>query len=104
VSNQQTIKTGDYVLATKYSDGDPGDAWAVGFYDGERNGRHFVIDNDGKQIRHGGYREVGRITPEVGRWLMESASVLERSPPGSVNLWTMLTDLAKPVDSGDEQQ
>lgn len=86
------LKIGEYVLATKYSDGDPGDAWAVGFYDGERDGRHFVLDNDGKQIRRNGYRAVGRVTPDVGRWLLDSASVLERSPAGSVNLWTMLVE------------
>jgi len=27
------IKKGDYVLATKYSDGDPKDHFAVGFFD-----------------------------------------------------------------------
>lgn len=85
------IEKGAYVLATKWSDGDPGDPWGVGFYDGHRLDRHFIVDNDGKQIRHGGFLRVGRITPETGRWLMENAAVLEASPPGSVNLWGMIT-------------
>ena len=86
---------GDYVLATKYNDGDPGDAWALGFYDGERDGRHFVKDSDGKQIRIGGFRRVAPIRADVGHWLITVAAPhLERSPPGTVNLWTMLTPLA----------
>jgi hypothetical protein len=91
------INIGDYVLATKYSDGDPGDAWALGFYDGVRDeqGRHYVKDASGKQIRGNGFRRVGRIRADVGRWLLEDAAkVLERSPPGTVNLWTMLTAAA----------
>ena len=81
---------GDYVFATKYHDGDPGDPWAVGFYDKQEDERHFVIRADGSPI--GRYRCVRRIRPDVGRWLIEvAAKVLEASPPGSVNLWTMLT-------------
>jgi len=32
-ARRQEMKHGDYVLATKYRDGDPQDHWAVGFYD-----------------------------------------------------------------------
>lgn len=85
------IARGDYVLATKWGDGDPGDHWGVGFYDRLHNGRHYVLDNGGKQIRGNGFRRVGRITPEMGRWLLSAAAMLESSPPGTVNLWTMLT-------------
>ena len=31
------IADGEYVLATKYSDGDPGDEWAVGFLKARMN-------------------------------------------------------------------
>ena len=85
------MEIGDYVLATKFEDADPGDNWAVGFYDGMRHGRHMVIDNDGNQIRHGGFRRVGLISYEVGTWLMNvAAKVLEASPPGTVNLFNMI--------------
>jgi hypothetical protein len=96
---------GDYVLATKYSDGDPGDAWALGFYDGVRDeqGRHYVKDASGKQIRGNGFRRVARIRGDVGRWLLEVAAVqLERSPPGTVNLWTMLAPAA--FDLNEDQK
>lgn len=86
---------GEYCLATKYHDGDPGDWWGLGFYDGERDGRHFIKDNDGKQIRASGFRRVGKIRADVGRWLLTVAAVpLEDSPPGTVNMWSMLTNLA----------
>jgi len=53
------VQVTDYVLATKYGDGDPMDPFAVGFYDGEKyEGRHFVVDRDGKQFRAARYRTV----------------------------------------------
>lgn len=82
---------GDYVLATKYADGDPGDAWGVGYYDGMKySDRHMVKDGCGAQIRHNGFRKVGKITAEYGSWLMSNAAMLEKSPPGMINLWGML--------------
>lgn len=92
------IEKGTYVLATKWSDGDPGDHWAVGFYDCERDGRHYVVDSNGNQLRGNGFRVARPIEPDVGHWLIASgvAALLEKSPPGTVNLWTMLTPRAFP--------
>lgn len=105
---------GDYVLATKWSDGDPGDPWALGFYAGELDmgndpeqkikvaTRYLVNDNSVKTIRPGGYRRVARVRKDVGVWLLNvAAKQLEASPPGTVNLWTMLTPAA--FDVSDEQ-
>ena len=119
MSDQPTPKIGDYVLATKYHDGDPGDAWALGFYAGERDmddgsgikvaPRYMVKDNAGKNIRGNGYRCVRPIRRDVGRWLLDVASKrLELCPPGTVNLWTMLTpaafDLEQDAERAGEQQ
>jgi hypothetical protein len=105
-----TPKIGDYVLATKYHDGDPGDPWALGFYAGvlkwtEIDGiatpsdRHLVKDGAGQIIRPGGYRRVARVRGDVGNWMLRVASKqLEESPPGTVNLWSMLTDAAFDLD------
>jgi hypothetical protein len=92
---------GTYVIGTKYDDGDPGDAWGVGYYlesfqvpGGEI--RHRIIGNDGTYL-YGpkGFKVVrAGLDPDVGRWLVENCAVLEKSPPGSINLWGMLTDLA----------
>lgn len=100
-------KIGDYVLATKYADGDPGDAWALGFYDGvqDRQGRHYVKDGAGNQIRGNGFRKVARIRGDVGRWLLEvAAKQLEQCPPGTVNLWAMLTPAAFDLERDREKQ
>jgi hypothetical protein len=102
---------GDYVLATKYSDGDPGDPWALGFYAGEmdmgndRNdikvaARYLVNNSAGQSIRPNGYRRVARIRQDVGAWLLNvAAKQLEQSPAGTVNLWTMLTPYAFDLDA-----
>jgi hypothetical protein len=81
-------KVGDYVLATKWSDGDPGDPWALGYYLGEQYGRHLVKDGEGKPIRAGGYRYVGRITTDIGNWLWRHRDELVRAP-SKINLWKM---------------
>lgn len=98
---------GDYVLATKYSDGDPGDHWALGFYSGElepinkmSEPRYMVKDNAGNNIRGNGYQRIARIRQDVGNWLLNvAAKQLEQSPPGTVSLWTMLTPSAFDVNN-----
>lgn len=70
VEQDDEVLTGDYVLATEYSDGAPYDPWEVGFYDGERDGRHHVVDEKGSTSRLNGYRRVLKITPQEGEWLL----------------------------------
>ena len=113
VERQVRPAVGDYVLATKYGDGDPGDAWALGFYAGELDmgndreqikvaPRYLVNDSSGKTIRPNGYRRVERVRKDVGAWLLNvAAKQLEQSPPGTVNMWTMLTPVA--FDTTDER-
>lgn len=101
-------QVGDYVFATKYSDGDPGDAWALGFYAGQMleytPPRHDVVDSEGKRIRGNGYRKVARIRWDVGRWLLTvAAKQLEQCPPGTVNLWTMLTPAAFDLEAENDR-
>lgn len=97
----RTPVIGDYVLATKYHDGDPGDPWALGFYNGVAFGdRHMVLDSNGRPIRAGGFRRVGLITVEFGTWLWSARFILEQSPPCAVNLWGMLGERAVPDEDG----
>lgn len=50
-------------------------------------------DENGQSYRSNGYRSVrARLRADVGTWLIENAGYFEKSPPGTVNLWTMLTD------------
>ena len=70
-----TARLGDYVLATKFHDGDPGDHWAIGFFTGIlpkcTGDRYMVADIDGNQFRGNGFRRVKKINSERGRWLLE---------------------------------
>jgi len=76
------LKEGDYVLATKYHDGDPGDHFCVGFYRGTlaefgKPDRHLVADNDGIPFRANGFRRVKKISARRGAWLVERMSDIE---------------------------
>ena len=63
------VLVGDYVLATKYNDGDPCDHFCVGYYAGtfDHAGqkRHLVHDKDGKSFRANGFRRVAK-SPRSG--------------------------------------
>ncbi len=85
------FEPGDYVLATKYNDGDTGDQYAIGFYECElpyTPPRHKIVDNDGKQFRANGFRRVEKITEAEGRWMIDNgfntlplSSVVETGDP-----------------------
>ena len=76
---RSACKPGDYVLATKWHDGDPKDFWYVGFYSGFRNERHLVVDNEGKNSPGNGFRRVDKISARVGRQILKHAKFIELS-------------------------
>lgn len=84
----ETLAPGDYVLATKYCDGDPGDQWSIGFFTGmlpkESGDRYMVADAEGKQFRGNGFRRAKKISNERGRWLLEHK---EDIASGTRSLW-----------------
>lgn len=103
----EEIKEGDYVLATKFSDGDAADPWAIGFDTGRSGDRHFVKDSDGKQIRISGFRCVKKISDNLGNWLYTNRAELERmasqTTPDIFNLWMIAdnqADLVEKVKGG----
>lgn len=70
------LKKGDYVLASKYDDGHLGDNWCVGWFVGmteHDEPRYDIIDNSGNLFRGNGFRRAERITPYVGKALIERA-------------------------------
>lgn len=86
------VEKGDYVLGTKYRDGDPYDGYAVGFYDGcfDHFGqtRHLVVDGEGKQFRANGFRRVERISSQLGEWIVTNQRAIERRTQLSpINMW-----------------
>ena len=78
------MESGDYVLATKYCDGDPGDQFSVGFYDREEKGRHYVVDSDGDQFRENGFRRVAKISLARGEFIVKNTKEIEM---GSRSVW-----------------
>jgi len=78
-----SFATGDYVLATKYSDGDPQDHWCVGFFKGilpkVGGDRYEVVDAEGNLFRGNGFRRCKKITPERGVWMLKHAREIELS-------------------------
>jgi hypothetical protein len=80
---------GDYVLATKYDDGDPCDHFCVGFVSEiMRNGRYMIVDNDGNNQRFNGFRRAEKITDDEGRRLVEMMPEIGDTPGPS--LWRHL--------------
>jgi hypothetical protein len=84
-SGLDDVRLGDYVLATKYEDGDPGDQWAVGWFTGmlpkgsmtdTTRWRFMVADQNGKQYRGNGFRRCERITHDQGVYICENQATL----------------------------
>lgn len=95
-ARNDTLEPGDYVLATKYSDGDPGDEWAVGFFVGMLpNSNHYqVVDPAGKLFRGNGFRRARKIGKERGRWLLEHSKDIESG--GRSVWWWARTRMERP--------
>lgn len=85
------LQKGDYVLATKWSGGDPGDGWAVGFYDGilpkEAGPRCMVVDEGGKQFRQNGFRRVKKISKERGEFILRNKEFIACNNTKSLWYW-----------------
>lgn len=72
------IEKGNYVLATKFEDGDPFDPWCVGFYDGlNEKGRHMVTNKQGVPFRLNGFGSVYVITRDLGEWIIHNKGFIE---------------------------
>lgn len=82
------LNKGDYVLATKYKDGDPKDHFCVGFFESMTwHGRYNIVMSDGTPFRHNGFRRAQKITPEVGKMIVDNIQVIEQS---DASLWDWL--------------
>ncbi len=83
--SEPAIKAGDYVIASKYQDGDPCDGFAVGFVERITDaGRVIVVNDRGEPFRAGGYRRAKCITRDEGRALVELSDVISDKPGESV--------------------
>lgn len=75
------LRYNDYVVATKYSDGDPGDQYCIGYYRKcfkvGRQIRYIVVDNLGISFRGNGFRRCQKISPQKGKWLVENITLID---------------------------
>jgi hypothetical protein len=81
------LAPGDYVLATKYSDGDPCDHFYVGFYQGMLGSRFLVSDSQGRPARANGFRRCERISERVGAALCAAMPALSNKHGRSIWWW-----------------
>lgn len=77
---------GDYVLATKYPDGDPKDHFYIGFFRGmliDKFGsvtdRYLVDDGKGNLARANGFRRCEKISANVGSALVYAIDIIGQS-------------------------
>ena len=91
MTKNETLNKGDYVLATKWHDGDSQDPWYVGFFEEIYNERYYVVDSDGNNVRPGGFRRCEKISSDIGRHLVENS---EEITLNSVHLWDYINSRA----------
>ncbi len=74
------VKKGDYVIATKYKDGDPKDHFVVGFF---RNmtwhDRYNIADENGNLFRGNGFRRAKVISEKVGKKIIQNMPIIGQS-------------------------
>jgi len=68
----KALVRGDYVLATKWSDGDPMDHFCVGLFREMLGDRFLVEDNSGQLFRRNGFRRCERIQRRTGDILVSA--------------------------------
>lgn len=93
---------GDYVLATKYTDGDPCDHFYVGFFRGMLRDRYLVDDGNGRLARANGFRRCERISQRVGTALCAAMPIIGNVPGRSVWWWRRHVKAMEALVAGNE--
>ena len=82
------MEKGAYVLATKYSDGDPKDHFCIGYFDKKTaNGRYLVVGENNTQFRNNGFRKCVEISQNDGLVLF---SIFKEIQQSEISLWHWL--------------
>ncbi len=92
---------GEYVLATKYDDGDPCDHFFVGFVSGYTEHdpkRYLIVDDAGVNQRGNGFRRAEKITGDEGCQLLELIPEIGDTPGQS--LWWHLATIRAEKGTG----
>ena len=102
---KRPLKSGDYVLATKYSDGDPCDHFCVGYFREMMGDRYLVQDANGQLFRAGGFRRCEKISQRVGNALAAIMPIIGDHSGHSVWHWRRhvkaMQQLATPTTAKD---
>lgn len=78
------LKPGDYVLATKWGNGDPCDNFCVGYVAGFGEDRILIADDNGNLFRPNGFRRARKITSEQGAQLLALFPEIADKPGPSI--------------------
>jgi hypothetical protein len=93
------VKVGDYVLATKYTDGDPCDHFCVGYVDRMliqyNPSRYHVVDGQGQPFRGNGFRRAEQISEKEGIKLLAIFPDIANVPGRS--LWGHLSKIRQEI-------
>ena len=85
------MKIGQYVMASKYKDGDPYDGFCVGFFNGMlqkvTEDRYMVVNTKGENYRGNGFRRCQKIAPHEGAYLCQNEELIRQHSPKSVWAW-----------------
>jgi len=84
---------GDYVLATKYDDGDPCDHFCVGFFRGMLCGDRYMVEDDkGQLFRANGFRRCERIDDRTGAVICRAVPIIGDKRGKSLWWWASHID------------
>lgn len=90
----RSLKRGDYVLATKYSDGGPCDQFCIGFFRemlvdcaGNLTDHYLVEDKNGVLFRGSGFRRCEKIPAKIGNVMVKALSIIGDKPGRSLWYW-----------------
>ncbi|HET7896446.1 MAG TPA: hypothetical protein VFL47_02215 [Flavisolibacter sp.] len=89
----EQLQKGDYVIATKYDDGDPKDHFAVGFFDSMTwHNRYNIVTSEGELFRGNGFRKAKKISQEVGAKIVSHIKDIEQNDK---SVWEWVSEFEK---------
>lgn len=100
------LSVGDYVLATKYQDGDANDPWGVGVIEQIRlhsSAKEFGLCSERYQIKddphkRNEYRRAKKISKEFGDWICANIKRIEN---GGRTLWSLEREYTRKAKKGE---
>lgn len=86
------IKIGDYVVATKWRDGDPRYPYSVGYVEFITREGYYLKDHEGRPLNSLAYQRCKKISTTLGKLLHQSVPILEGKKGKSIWYWVYHPD------------